>query len=153
MSGANFTLQLQYPVAAGRLYEQFATQQGIHNWWTDFCAMEERVGGQASFRFPKAGFSATVRILRLEPNRCVEWECTDQTHPVATGFSDLHDWVGTKIRFEIAETAKDRSTLTFTHAGLAPLECADMCSSAWSFFLNQSLRGYLERGKGQPDLE
>ena len=82
--------------------------------------------------------NAAMQILTLEPNRCGERKCTDQTPPQSTRFS---------------EAGKGDSTLRLTHAGLAPLECADACSSAWLVFLDKNLRGYLVRGKGQPDME
>jgi uncharacterized protein YndB with AHSA1/START domain len=148
----DFRLVLEFKAPAAKVYEQFATGQGVRNWWTRFCEMDEKVGGRASFRFPKGDFYAIVNILRLEPDRCVEWECIDSKHPEKSGFIDLHDWVGTRLRFDIDAIDSARSRLTFTHVGLAPLECFGACSSIWSFYLGQSLRGYLETGKGQPSV-
>jgi uncharacterized protein YndB with AHSA1/START domain len=148
----DFRMVLQFNAPVRKLYEQLATAEGVRHWWTRFCEMEERVGGQASFRFPKGDFYAIVKILRLDPDRCVEWECTDSKHPANSGFVDLKDWVGTRLRFEIDASDSGRSRLTFTHVGLAPLECFGTCSSIWSFYLNQSLRAYLESGTGQPTV-
>ncbi len=153
MATQDFKMELQFPVSPQTLYDQFATQEGVQHWWTKFCEMDARVGGQAEFRFPKAGFFAKVKILKLEPPQYVGWECIDQTHPERLGFNDLHDWIGTKMTFQIEPVAGDKSKLTFTHVGLAPLECAEACSSSWSYFLNQSLRQYLTTGKGEPDEE
>src|SRR5579863_5556629 len=117
-----------------------------------FAKWKRKAGGKASFRFPKGGFYAIVKVLKLEPEHCVEWECTDSKHPENSGFIDLHDWIGTRLRFEIDAIGGGRSRLTFTHVGLSPLECFGACSSIWSFYLNQSLRGYLESGVGQPSV-
>ena len=149
----DFRMKLTFNAPAGKLYEQFATQQGVRNWWTNFCDMEEKVGGKASFRFPKSDFYAITRISRLEPERCVEWECLDSKHPDKLQFSDPRDWIGTKLRFEVAALNEGQSQLTFTHAGLAPLECVGVCTNAWSFFLNDSLRNYLETGVGKAAKE
>jgi uncharacterized protein YndB with AHSA1/START domain len=145
----DFRMQLDYAAPVAKLYEQFSTQKGVQNWWTIFCEMQERVGGQASFRFPSSGFHAVVKILRLDAPNCVEWEVTDSKHPENSGFVDLNDWIGTRIRFDLAEIPGGRSRLRFTHAGLKLKECLGVCTSAWSFFLNDSLRGYLETGTGK----
>ncbi|HEX9137404.1 MAG TPA: hypothetical protein VF905_10745, partial [Nitrospirota bacterium] len=104
----------------------------------------------AAFHFPKAGFHAVVTITRLEPERCVEWACIDSKHPEKSGFNNLRDWVGTNLRFEFEAVDEAHSRLKFTHAGLAPLECFGVCSNSWSYYLNDSLRDYLEAGVGKP---
>jgi uncharacterized protein YndB with AHSA1/START domain len=143
-------MKLEYAAPATKLYEQFATEQGVKNWWTVFCEMQPRAGGTASFRFPSSGFHAVVKILKLDAPNCVEWEVTDSKHPESSGFVDLNDWIGTRIRFDLCELPGGRSRLNFTHAGLKLKECLGVCTSAWSFFLNDSLRGYLETGAGKP---
>ena len=146
----DFRLAYEFVAPADKVYQQFATQAGVRNWWTIFCEMEERVGGRASFRFPSSDFFAVARITRLDPGRAVEWEVTDSKHPANSGFVDLQDWVGTRIGFEMEPITPERTALRLTHYGLAPKECFGGCASAWAFFLNQSLRGYLEAGAGQP---
>jgi uncharacterized protein YndB with AHSA1/START domain len=149
-SSDDFRLTYEFAAPAENVYRQFATQAGIGNWWTAYCQMEERVGGRAAFRFPSSDFYAIVEIARLDPGRAVEWVVIDSQHPAESGFVDLHDWVGTRISFEMEPVAPDRTVLHLTHFGLQPKECFGVCSSAWAFFVNQSLRGYLETGAGQP---
>lgn len=146
----NFQLTYEFAAPVDKVYRQFATQAGVRNWWTFYCEMEEQAGGRASFRFPSSDFYAIVKITRLDPGRTVEWEVTDSKHPDASGFVDLHDWVGTRIRFDVEPAEPERTRLRLTHAGLALKECLGVCSSAWAFFLNESLRGYLEAGAGKP---
>lgn len=146
----DFRLAYEFAAPVDKVYRQFATQSGVRNWWTIYCEMDERVGGQASFRFPSSDFYAVARITRLDPGRAVEWEVLESKHPADSGFIDLNDWVGTRIGFEMEPLAPERTALRLTHSGLAPKECFGVCSSAWAFFLNQSLREYLEGGAGQP---
>jgi len=145
-----FRMKLEFAAPVSKLYEQFSTQKGIQNWWTIFCEMDERVGGQASFRFPSSDFWARATIERLEPSACVEWAVTDSHFSPTSGFADLSDWNGTRIRFDLTEVPGGRSRLRFTHYGLRLKECLGACSSAWSFYLNESLRGYVETGAGKP---
>lgn len=146
----DFHMALDFDAPAERLFEQFSSADGIGNWWTKNCQFDPRVGGEALFRFGDSGFHARVQITALEPPRHVEWRVLDAKHPEETGFSDLHDWNGTSIRFDIAPLDESRSRLTFTHIGLGPLECSVVCSNLWGFYLNQSLREFFECGEGKP---
>ena len=74
----------------------------------------------------------------------------DSRHDERMGYSDLADWIGTRIRFEVEDLGNGKSRLDFTRFDLNQLECSSACSSGWSFFLNESLRDYLETGRGQP---
>ena len=146
----DFQLHLQFAVPSEHLFEALATNDGAQCWWTKFSEVSGNVGGQSSFHFPSYGFFAVMKILRRESPRLLEWECIDSKHNESTGYTDLRDWVGTRIRFEIRDFGIGKSQLNFTHFGLNQLECLTSCSSGWAFFLNESLRGYLEKGKGQP---
>jgi hypothetical protein len=64
---------------------------------------------------------------------------------------DQSEWKGTKLCFEISRKAS-KTEVRFTHIGLVPqAECFDACSSAWSFYANDSLRALITTGKGKPD--
>ena len=64
---------------------------------------------------------------------------------------DKTEWTGTDIRFDIIQ--KDGETeVRFTHIGLVPdVQCFDGCSSAWTFYINGSLRRLITTGKGEPN--
>ncbi len=146
MSDLEFRLKLAAP--ASRVYE--AIRDGS-KWWTRFAQIDNAIGGVSRFRFPRAGFYAAMKTVATEPGRLVEWECVEQAHAQDSGFVDLHDWQGTRVRFALEPDGEDRCVLHFTHVGLTPrLECHDTCKSAWSFYLNESLRGYVEQDRGQP---
>jgi len=59
---------------------------------------------------------------------------------------DKDEWTGTTIRFEIARK-DDRTEVRFTHVGLVPEnECFNGCSNAWTYYINDSLRGLIVGG-------
>lgn len=147
---ADYQLQLQYDVPASALFIALASQKGAESWWTKFCQVSEDIGGESYYRFPGAGFHAVMKVLTKEPPQLLEWQCTDSKHADDTGHADLRDWTGTRIRFEIQAVGEVAARLHFTHHGLRKLECLDSCSQGWTFFLDTSLRGYLEQGQGQP---
>ena len=54
------------------------------------------------------------------------------------------------MRFEISAIA-DGTEIRFTHLGLVPTyECYEACTSAWAFFVRDSLPGLIATGAGQP---
>jgi hypothetical protein len=62
--------------------------------------------------------------------------------------SDPSEWTGTDIIFDIARQG-DQTVVRFAHQGLTPqFECFDNCSSAWSFYINGSLRRLITTGEG-----
>ena len=64
---------------------------------------------------------------------------------------DYGEWVNTKLIFDIQ--AKGSATeVTFTHEGLVPeYECYSVCDDAWSGYIKNSLKNFIETGKGNPN--
>jgi hypothetical protein len=64
---------------------------------------------------------------------------------------DKSEWTDTDVVFEIAKKG-DQTVVRFTHVGLVPAyECYDVCSDAWSTYINGSLRDLITKGKGRPN--
>jgi hypothetical protein len=82
------------------------------------------------------------------PARKVVWHVLDRCRNFV---EDKGKWKGADIVFWIDE--KDgKAELSFTHFGLVPvLECCEACSEGWGFYINDSLRGLIRKGNGQPD--
>jgi uncharacterized protein YndB with AHSA1/START domain len=147
----NYTLRL--PVSANNVYEAISTEKGVRKWWTEFADVGQNTGSMAEFRFPKAGFYVKAEIQSLFPSKLVEWKVIDSMHPEKSGFSNLRDWEGTLIRFEIEHVSEDESVLHFTHQGLTKeLECYQVCENGWISYLS-SLKDLLLNGQGKPYLD
>jgi uncharacterized protein YndB with AHSA1/START domain len=147
---ADFELHLQFAVPGERLFNALATLDGTKGWWTKFSEGSVSVGEEASFRFPGGESFAAMKTLQRDAPRLLEWECVNSKHDKIMGHNELREWIGTQIRFVIRDLDNGKSQLDFTHFRLGQLGCSAVCSGGWSFFLNESLRGYLEMGKGQP---
>lgn len=147
---ADLKLHFDYAVPAHKLFAALTTEEGLKGWCTQFCEVDGAVGGISVFRFPADGFYYAVKTVEKREPDYLEWECVESRHSEKRGYADLTDWVGTRLSFAITDLGEGRSHLDFTHAGLAALECAENCVSSWAFFIGQSLRDYLETGKGQP---
>ncbi len=123
-----------------RLYDAIACADGIRNWWTTEVAMDERIGGSATFSFYDGTQHNGVRIDERTPHRRVAWTMTSSSIP---------DLVGSAIGFEIAP-AGDDAMLDFTQSGLPRAdEVFAIFNSGWYLYLS-SLRQYLETGHGHP---
>jgi uncharacterized protein YndB with AHSA1/START domain len=149
MENPDFKLQLDYAVPATRLFEALSTSKGLHNWWTTDCDIDESLNGQSTFRFAGHEVSKVLKTIRLDAPRHLEWLCIDCHFGPGFGYADPRNWVGTQMRFDVIDLANGHSRLDFTHTRLNELECRDNCHRGWNFFLDDSLRAYLETGVGK----
>lgn len=146
----DFTLQLTLRTPADQLFDALTTQAGCARWWTTFCEGDSQVGSISSYHFPAAGFHAVMRTIELARPTTLVWECIESSHSPSLPYEDLHDWIGTIIRFEIVPHSDEQCIFNFTHERLAQLECYESCKSGWQFFLGDSLRSYVQQGQGKP---
>jgi hypothetical protein len=119
----------------------FDAINNVRGWWS-----EEIDGGTyklgAEFKFRYQDFHRT----ELVRGKKVVWHVFDAQLKFV---KNQTEWNGTDVVFEIAKKG-DKTELRFTHVGLVPaIECYGDCSGAWGFYINDSLRNLITRGKGQ----
>src|SRR5260221_12141165 len=124
----------------------FKSINSVTKWWTENLeGRSQKLNDEFSVRFGEVHVS-TQKLIEFIPNKKVVWLVTDSN---LNFIKDRQEWTNTKISFEISE--KDSKTqIHFTHLGLAPKECFDACSNAWSEYVHQSLLSLINTGKGQP---
>jgi quinol monooxygenase YgiN len=116
-------------------------------WWTTNASIDGKEGGFCTFRFPAAGFHAAVRVVKNSD--LVEWHCYDSAHAKSTGFKNLHDWIGTTIRFRLQPSGTG-THLRLEHLGLGEsAEFYNTRTNVWAFYLD-SLKRLAENGEGTP---
>jgi hypothetical protein len=128
--------------------EAFAAINNVRGWWSgEIEGDTDKLGAEFTYRYKDMHYSKK-RIVEFIPGKKVAWLVVDGY----LGFvEDKTEWQGTKIIFEVSKKG-DKTEVRFTHAGLVPkYECFDACSSAWSFYINDSLRSLIATGKGQPN--
>ena len=93
------------------------------------------------------------KILEFKPNSKIVWQCIDAKH-IHTGFDGIEkEWIGTNVEWNLEEKSHNETILNFTHNGLVPeLNCYEICYPAWERFVTQSLKSFVETGKGMPHL-
>src|ERR1700743_2538698 len=128
--------------------EVFAAITNVRGWWTD-----DIKGGTAEvddvFRYRAEDVHrCTIRVTEAVPGRQVSWLVLENSFD---SVEDTTEWANTTITFDIAE--RDGATeVRFAHHGLVPeYECFRLCSTAWGFFINTSLRELITTGTGRPN--
>jgi uncharacterized protein YndB with AHSA1/START domain len=144
----SYSKQFVIETAPQKVYEAITTEKGLTNWWTTQVELYPHIGGIATFHFGKETY-AVMKIAKLLPEREVVWKCVEQYFP-KKDTEKTDEWVGTTIRFTITDNKNGTADLLFIHEGLTEnLFCYKDCEKGWDLYLD-SLKTYLETGKGKP---
>jgi uncharacterized protein YndB with AHSA1/START domain len=145
MNDPSFTTTLVLDQSAA---EVFAAATDARQWWSqEIEGPTDELGGEFTYHFQDIHRSR-MRIVELIPNERVVWLCLENYFEFT---EDKTEWVGTTISFDISREG-DKTQLRFTHRGLVPdYECFDVCRTAWSGYVNDSLRSLITTGTGTPN--
>jgi hypothetical protein len=128
--------------------EAFAAINNVRGWWSGRIeGTTDELGAEWTYRYEDVHLSKQ-KITELVPGKKVVWDVLDG---YLNFVEDKTEWKGTKITFDIAQRA-GQTEVRFTHEGLVPdYECYELCSNAWAFYINGSLRSLIATGKGEPN--
>ena len=132
---------LYIDVAIPCVYRALTSISGLQHWWTEETSGSTDLNEVIEFRFGDSGYIA-MKVETLIENKIVQWKCVD----------GADDWIDTFVSFELDQN-DDKTRLRFTHGNWQ--DNSDFyahCSFSWSRYL-ESLRQYLQTGKGQPYSE
>ena len=129
--------------------EAFAAINNVRGWWSgEIEGSTDKLGDEFTYRYEDVHYSKQ-RITESIPGKRVAWLVLDG---YLNFVQDKSEWKGTQVTFDISEKG-DQTEIQFTHRGLVPeYECFDVCSNAWGFYINGSLRSFIATGAGQPNL-
>jgi hypothetical protein len=128
--------------------EAFDAINNVRGWWSGKIeGTTDELGAEWTYSYKKL-HRTTQKITALVPSKKIVWHVTDSE---INFVRDKSEWDGTDIVFEISKKG-DKTEIRFTHVGLVPtIECYGGCSGAWGFYVNESLRDLIVKGKGQPN--
>jgi Activator of Hsp90 ATPase homolog 1-like protein len=145
MTSTNFTTAFAVDQSPEEAFEAITNVRG---WWSgQINGDTDKLGSVFTYRYEDVHYSKQ-EITELVVNKKVVWRVLDAYLDFT---EDPAEWKGTEITFEV--TRKDGQTeVRFTHLGLVPeFECYDSCSTAWAFYINNSLRHLITTGRGNPN--
>jgi hypothetical protein len=118
----------------------------VSSWWTGDPGVEGntiKTGDEFTYRHKKIHYSKQ-RITGLIPGSKIAWLVIESE---LSFIKNKNEWTGTNIIFEISPV-DGKTELRFAHLGLTEvIECYTNCSKAWNFYINESLREYIEATK------
>jgi len=128
--------------------EAFAAINNVRGWWSgQIEGPTDELDAEFTYRYQDVHHSRQ-RITEFVPNKKVVWRVLDA---YLNFTEDPKEWTGTEVAFEVTPQG-GQTEVKFTHVGLVPaFECYEKCSSAWSFYINNSLRRLITTGHGDPN--
>ena len=130
--------------------EVFTAINDPRAWWSqEIVGGTDKLNDEFSYHYQDV-HNCQIKLIEVIRDKKVVWQVLDNYFKFT---KDKSEWKGTKIIFDIS--AKDNKTqLRFTHMGLVPsYECFDICSNAWTQYINQSLWSLITKGKGRPNAK
>jgi hypothetical protein len=128
--------------------EAFRAINNVRGWWSE--EIEGRtdiLGDEFTYRYKDVHYSK-LKLIEVVPDQKVVWLVLDNYLDFT---EDKSEWKSTKISFEVSQKG-DKTEVRFTHFGLVPeYECYGVCSNAWGYYINGSLRSLITTGKGRPN--
>jgi Activator of Hsp90 ATPase homolog 1-like protein len=145
MTSTNFTTVFAVDQSPAEAFDAITNVRG---WWSgQIDGDTDKLGAEFIYRYEDVHYSKQ-EITELVPNKKVVWRVLDAYLDFT---EDPAEWNGTEITFEIGRR-DDQTEVRFTHLGLVPeFECYDSCSTAWAFYINNSLRHLITTGQGSPN--
>jgi hypothetical protein len=130
--------------------EAFAAISNVRGWWSgQIEGATDELDAEFTYRYQDVHYSKQ-RITEFVPSKKVVWRVLDA---YLNFTEDPNEWTGTEVTLEVSPRGEE-TEVRFTHLGLVPaFECYDKCSSAWSFYVNNSLRRLITTGQGEPNTE
>jgi hypothetical protein len=128
--------------------EVFNAITNVRGWWSEEIeGNAEKPDDEFDYHYLNI-HRCKIKLLEVVPDKKMVWLVLDNYFNFT---SDNTEWKGTKVIFDISKQG-NKTRLEFTHLGLVPeYECYNACSSGWTQYVQQSLRGLITTGKGQPN--
>lgn len=130
--------------------EVFIAIKNVRGWWSEQIEGDtEQLNDEFTYHY-KDVHRCRLKLTELIQDKKVKWLVTDNHFNFT---KDKTEWNGTWVCFEIEEN-NNKTILRFTHLGLTKAyECYNICSNAWTRYIQQSLRNLITTGKGQPNAK
>lgn len=136
---AEIAHEIKIKAPRDRVFNALTTLEGLTSWHTTRTQGNARVG--EVLQFESAGNPPfRWEITRLDPPKHLEWKCVEGPG----------DSVGTKVSFDLTDTADGRTLVELAHSGWPGTHGNyRKCNTLWGILLHH-LRVHAETGKRGP---
>lgn len=126
----------------------FKAITNVRGWWSEEIeGNTEKLNDEFTYHYEDVHY-CQIKLIEVIPNEKIVWFVKYNYFKFT---KDRSEWTGTKMSFEIAKK-NGKTEIRVTHHGLVPeFECYDICSNAWTQYIQQSLKNLISTGKGQPN--
>ncbi|RZK52741.1 MAG: SRPBCC domain-containing protein [Pedobacter sp.] len=120
----------------------------VRGWWSEEIEGDtDKLNAEFNYHYEDV-HRCKMHIIEMVPNEKVVWFVKENYFKFT---EDATEWTGTKIIFDIS-TADGKTEVRMTHQGLvAEYECFEICRDSWTNYIQNSLCGLIETGKGKPN--
>jgi len=145
MTNSNFTATIRVKKSPADAFDAIKNFRG---WWSEEIEGRTDKVGETAFYHYKDIHLCKLKAVEMIPFRKLVYLVIENEFNF---IKDKTEWVNTKLVFDISE--EDGMTkVTFTHEGLIPeYECYPVCHDAWSGYIKNSLKRFIETGTGNPN--
>lgn len=142
MKNQDFTTTIS---VAATPQQVFDAVNNVRGWWSENVdGNTDKLGGTFKYRYQDVHV-CTIQITEFIPGKKLAWHMQDNYFKFT---KDAHELTGSDITFDISGE-NGTTQLTFIHKGLMPLcECYQVCSDAWTHYIQESLKNLIVTGKG-----
>lgn len=126
----------------------FNAIQNFRGWWNEGIDGNTDQLNEVFFYYYKDIHLCKMKLIEAVASKKLVYEVTENEFNF---IADKTEWVGSKLIFEISPEG-EKTKVKFTHEGLTPDdECYEVCNDAWNGYISNSLKNYIEIGKGNPN--
>lgn len=126
----------------------FDAIKNFRGWWSEDIEGETDKLNEIFFYHYKDIHLCRMKLIHAIPGQKLIYEVVGNRFNF---IDDQSEWVGTRLVFDIFSEG-ERSKIIFTHEGLVrDYECFQVCNDAWNGYIGNSLKNFIETGKGNPN--
>lgn len=147
MKNPDFTTSILVEQAPG---EVFNAIRNVRGWWSEeITGNTSELNDEFILQYEDV-HRCRIKLTEVIPNKKIVWLVMENYFSFT---KDSSEWTGDTMTFEITEKA-GKTQLQFTQTGLVPQnECYDVCSNAWTNYIQNSLYKLITIGKGEPNAK
>lgn len=126
----------------------FNSITNFRGWWSEEIDGNTDKLNETFFYHYKDIHLCKIKLIEAIPGKKLVYQVIDNEFNF---IKDRSEWVNTRLIFDI-KVQGNTTQVRFTHEGLVPeYECYQVCNDAWSGYINNSLKSFIETGTGRPN--